>query len=82
MSWISVKERLPEHWERVLATNAKGEIELVRYKGKSELSASHYQDWYVGSFEGDAGSLRSPEPYSYETLFCGNPYQKFLTSIT
>lgn len=51
-------------YPRVLATDGK-EVELVEFRKNHE--------WYVGCFASDSGTLRSPEPYSYD---------KYLRNVT
>lgn len=67
LKWISVKERLPNDGQRVLATNGK-DLELCVFHNNN---VNLWRAWFVGWFAGDAGSLRSPEPYSYDKYVDG-----------
>jgi hypothetical protein len=60
-NWVSVKDRLPEDHQRVLAINDRKDIQLVLYRKIRTGYTPWSKEWFIGCFGRDSGTLRNPE---------------------
>lgn len=63
--WISVKDRLPENQQSIIATNGTKVSQCRFIDNDLSWCGGVGKKWFVGCFSGDYGGLRNSESYSY-----------------